>query len=557
RDGWRGAIPLAARATLVPVVAVGLAAAQLAPSQELRALTGRADIGYDASIAYSLPPAQLLSLAIPDLFGRGPGSYWGPWPRVEMGYFGVLPLVAAIAAAVLRRQAAVWFLAGVAVVAVILAMGGYTVVHGWVYRFVPGFEGIRAPARALVLFNLVMAWLAAIGVDSVMRASDPLARQAVARFVRWGGFALLGLIVGALPPFVFFLALAQGQRGPVPLRLTAILDGLLLFAFLLGGAILLVGLRAHGRLSARAFGVLAVVWVAFDLLSIGFDVDGGSIDPLANYQHPAVVAFLRQDPDPAFRIDTDTGVWKHWQPAAGLYHRLADVRGVDNPLMLADTQRYWAHLGGRNGVPYDLLNVRYVLGPPEAVFEPAKFERVLADGPVVVYRNRHALPRVWLAPDAEIAPSHEAAFAAVHRAGFDPRRTVILERGPAQRGGSGDVAIVERHSDRLTVRAQAPQGGYLVLSETWYPGWEASVNGQPAQPTLRANYLFQAVWVPPGESTVTIRYAPTIVYAGMAISGLTLVAVISVVTALALRDRRARSPAASTSGAPRRAHALG
>lgn len=534
-SGWPSALGLGLRAAVFPLVAAGLGAVQILPSLELRELTARATLGYDTAIEYSLPPAMLLGLLVPDLWGRGPGSYWGPWPRVEMGYFGILPLVAVAVALATRRAAGVWALAGIGLVAVVVALGGYTVVYGWVYQFVPGFGGLRAPARAIVLFNLVAAWLAAVGVDAAREAADAATRRTLGRVVRWTGFVLLGLLFGALPPFVFFLAVGQGQRGAMIPRLTAIVDGLLLAALLLGGTVLLLGLRAAGRLDGRWFGVLAVLWVAFDLLTIGFDVEGGGSDPLANYRRDGVVAVLRADPDPFFRIDSETGVWEVWQPAAGLYHRLADVRGVDNPLMLADVQRYWAELGGRNGVPYDLLNVRYVLGKLDVRLEPAKFERVYADDLIAVYRNRQALPRAWVVPFAEIVPSHEAAFAAVHRPGFDPRRTVILEEGRAEPGGPGTATIVAASNSALTIDVQAPQGGYLVLSETFYPGWQATVAGQPA-PIARANYLFRAVRLPPGEHRVELRYWPASVTRGALLTGATALGV-TALWALALTRR--------------------
>jgi len=71
--------------------------------------------------------------------------------------------------------------------------------------------------------------------------------------------------------------------------------------------------------------------------------------------------------------------------------------------------------------------------------------------------------------------------------------------------------------NRVTIRAALDAPGYLVLSDTWYPGWRATVNGEPAD-ILRANYAFRAVWLEAGERVVEMTYHPASALAGGAVS---------------------------------------
>ncbi|MFZ5475174.1 MAG: hypothetical protein ACOZNI_00235, partial [Myxococcota bacterium] len=123
-------------------------------------------------------------------------------------------------------------------------------------------------------------------------------------------------------------------------------------------------------------------------------------------------------------------------------------------------------------------------------------------GPVNVYADREALPRVRVVPCVAAATSQAEAFLALPAL---DSRTVVIEGGsPGCVEGGG--AVVEAWSDtEVAVRATGP--GTLVVADTWYPGWVAKIDGEPA-PIARADAIFRAVTLPPGEHAVTLRYAP-------------------------------------------------
>jgi hypothetical protein len=132
---------------------------------------------------------------------------------------------------------------------------------------------------------------------------------------------------------------------------------------------------------------------------------------------------------------------------------------------------------------------------------------------------------------------------------FDFRRSVVLERAELRRTGTarlgagtgeGGVVMATRgvNSARITVTGSAP--GWLVLPESWAPGWSARVNGAPA-PVLRANYAGRAVPVPAGEAHVVLHYSP-VGFAGGLVATLATVLVGAAVCA-SERGRRRRARA--------------
>jgi uncharacterized membrane protein YfhO len=102
----------------------------------------------------------------------------------------------------------------------------------------------------------------------------------------------------------------------------------------------------------------------------------------------------------------------------------------------------------------------------------------------------------------------------------------------------------------VTIEAHAARASELVLSDTYYPGWQVTVNGRPA-PIDRVDYMFRGVPVPAGTDRVVFTYNPSSFRIGWMVSlGATVVVVAAVIVGLVerrrVRPRHARSTAASS-----------
>jgi hypothetical protein len=291
-----------------------------------------------------------------------------------------------------------------------------------------------------------------------------------------------------------------------------------------------------------------VVLIALDLFSMGAYTDLEYNDPTVGFQHPEAIEFLKSDPG-YYRIDTGTGVGDVWQPDASLLYGIFDVSGIWNPLQLADYKRYWDAVGLRglrSSRLYDFVNAKYVIGYKDVPLDWDKFVPVFDRDPQVnVYLNTKALPRAILVHQAVAVADQESAFVAIQDPSFDPGTSVVVEVGKMLQGskgageqggkeageqgskGAGEQGSEGAGSESLDITAYWPNAiyltantlteAYLVLSEVYYPGWRAYVDGR-AQAVLRANYAFRAVYLEPGYHEVRLVFEPTSWKMGLGIS---------------------------------------
>jgi hypothetical protein len=170
-------------------------------------------------------------------------------------------------------------------------------------------------------------------------------------------------------------------------------------------------------------------------------------------------------------------------------------------------------------------------GTHAALTMPAdgQFRRVHS-GDVKVYQNVQALPRAYVTGQVAVAADDAAALAALADPSFEPAGQVVLlaeelaaaglleqaaQLASPTAGAIVEVVSYQPEQAELDVALDAP--GALVLADTWYPGWQVTVDGEPAA-LLRANYLFRAVLLPAGQHSVLFEYRPATLSRGAGIS---------------------------------------
>ena len=156
--------------------------------------------------------------------------------------------------------------------------------------------------------------------------------------------------------------------------------------------------------------------------------------------------------------------------------------------------------------------------------------RQVHSGDVKVYEVLDALPRAYIVHQTRVLDD-QAAMAALAEPSFDPAQTATLAAGRAldeSPPSVAAVATVTRYDpEAITIEASTSAPGYLVLSDAWYPGWKATVDGEPAA-IERANVHFRALYLAPGKHTVRLVYRPASFYVGVGISAVCVVGLAAV-----------------------------
>jgi hypothetical protein len=197
----------------------------------------------------------------------------------------------------------------------------------------------------------------------------------------------------------------------------------------------------------------------------------------------------------------------------------------------------------------DLLNVKYFILPKTARI-PAKSMEALSlklvyNSDVRILERLNAMPRLMIRHAADVVPDDEEVLRLL-RDGYDIESRVLLDRAPVEGAAAGGtpapagstVRVLGYAPNAKSFEVDMEAGGYLVVNDVHYPGWRVRVDGE-AREVLTANYLFQAVYVPAGRRRVAFEFAPLSVRSGLAISALSLIALVL----WAIRGRRQRAGA--------------
>jgi len=475
------------------------------------------------------------------------------------------------------RRAEALALAGLAVAGIALALGRFLPLYPALLAVLPPLEAVRYPVKYFLLAAWAVALLAARGYDAISEA--PRGAPGRGRLSERRGpivMAVMALIAG--------VALSLGARwmGPgrwlrIPEALVSeddlgiIQRGIDLSALWASGAaasccvILLLPLGRPRRVA------LAAIVIA-DLLMNARGLNPTA--PASFYSEPSATAGLAGAPDGGGRIwatprpkgfafraqpgpEPDSLRWGfRWDRMTlrnatyfPLGYRFAFDRGNERldvmpgaaVARLLATQGHEEHDGheGRAGArPEALARLLSLAGVDRIICYggldvPGFAEAARLEGesniPVVVMKSTAALPRVFIVHRREVIPEPGEALRRLDDMSFDPERTVILEQGPhtvpqpapGQPSPFARARILEDRPTRLLVEAETEARGWLVLTDTFYPGWKARVDGGEVL-VIRANAMFRAVPVEAGRHEVEFRYAPTSVRTGLMVTAAAL-----------------------------------
>jgi hypothetical protein len=473
--------------------------------------------------------------------------HWiAPWfagapepPRNWVGAAVVISAFVAVSGRVETKRLHAWFFFTLG--ALLLVKSYDFRVLEWVGR-VPVVKLVVFPAYAVAVASFALAVLAGIGVQ-VLWSRDLRLRR------------FLILVACASSVVLAFLIASDRLRVIVEELQTPWLSAVFF------GALAIAAVVLASRLGRRWGGVL-LAGVILSELAMLVPSDGypKRAEP---YLTPGWMALVRsaQEGEPFSRVFAIDGkLYPNTAGALGLQDiRVLDAMYVDRYVRYVRTfiqPDMFDRFTGEEANPrlqdnpmFDALGVRAVLSATDV--EKAPGLRLLGrDLDTRVYENTNAYPRAWVVHEVDVVPSEDDAFAFLESRSrrdegafvvnaFDPRREAVVEHTGAitdptlraLQGGRSECAAgdrerarIERYSaNSLTLRVQAACPGLLVLPDTYFPGWRATVNGQERE-IYATDGAFRGVTVPEGVSRVEFRYEPRAFPIGIALAVMGLLA---------------------------------
>jgi len=483
-------IPIAALATIVIGASAGglLAAPQLLPSVELMRQSARAPGTLDDHTAGLTGEMYDIEIFVRGLVRQG----------VSGGVPGVASPVLAVLAVLLagcgRARAAV--LLAVAALALAISFPNHTPLYDLARRL-PLLGDFRFPFRYRLISTLGIAVCAGIGISRIEQRGG---RRGViaATFI-----ASMAVALQAWPMALFF----HQKANVFPLEQPRGSGGL--FAALATKADLpkqLAIVRRPEDIRSRSY------WRSFATDKIGQSkgiLALQDLEPLSLSATSRIMTFLAKG-DAGVDPQRETGVL----PTLGApYWGSASI--PDEPSRAA---------------LFDVMSVRFlVVDSPPPWFDGRYRRDFEVRNAPFVFENPYALPRAWRAVRAEAQPADpQAALVRLVDPSFDVHTTVLLDPLPPEVAKWTDANDIEAQTqierdepEHITIRTRGASAAVLVLNDSLYAGWEATLDGVET-PLLRANTAFRAVPVPAGEHVVEMHYRPRAFELGLALSGITL-----------------------------------
>ncbi len=526
---WGSALAVAAGLALAPL----LVAIQLLPNIEFARESIRvAGSAADIVNFYSPPVSRFLATTA----RRVPPV---PFLIAPMLLAAVAPFVSAT-----RRLAIFYILT--AVLYGLFALGAATPLFGLYALLPPGAMVLRAPNRLFWMSGFSLAVLAAIGLDALTNGgSRPRTRwlrsmTAVGLAAALCGFAPGGLRWTEAAPLAVIVSAVLAASVYPGLKQPAVWIALVALVLNLAGT----PLRYGGKLLPSAEGLWAHAQTFAALRP-----------PITAQDRVLLMPSLAFAPSPQVGFEARTATVLR-VPSLSDYETLPGRRFAEYLTMMRRgtslgglTDYYspfpWVTPGVRRRL-LDLASVRYLIASRSVDVETVlDLPRVPVSAPELrVYRNDTALPRARYVSRIEVVPDPSRLLNRLAY-GSDDLTSVALVEEPMPSGFTGAAGphrggatrFLTNDPEHLAIEVDAPARGFLVLADSYYPGWRASVNGTAA-PILRANYMFRLIDVPAGTSRVEFRFRPTSLAVGAIVSALTVVGL----AALLVRGRVRRSP---------------
>ncbi|WP_017302685.1 YfhO family protein [Spirulina subsalsa] len=536
------------------LMSIGLVSISLIPQIQLASRSSRSDLSFLQFVEGSLNPKEIINFLFPWIYGGYSASgiyksYFGHIsPHEVASYAGIssILIIFIIATRVkIKKEWQYYFWIGWIFIAMMLAMGGYTPLAKIVYH-IPGYNLFRVPARH--------TFAMALGVS-----------------------VLTGFSLNYLQTNIFFInekTNTQPKIGIQHIIFTTILFTVISISLL---AISWKDVQEKYGVDALPF----LPWKNLSIgIPLGLILISGSLFLLIhqisakNWRNKVVKGFIIF----LFFVDLSSaswfGIWKYYngddsafnipsslysysEEIQSNYQRILTSDGIFNPLFTPNLTSLWniPNAGGYNPLiinryqkfleisPFgdvssntfssqnqaiNLLSCRYIISQAERIQSenPIHLKLIEDLNSSSLYENTNAMPRAWLVEETiQLKPEEILQTIKTSKlpdgTTYNPRQTALIENTIEEKNSTlnpeSEVNINQIRPRSIEINVKTNHPSFLVVSNVFYPGWKATINGQNTKLFL-TNYTLQGVAIPTGTSLVKLEFRPNSFHIGLGIT---------------------------------------
>lgn len=510
---------------LFMILSAGLALIQLLPTAELSAESVRTKMNWEESSRGALAFSSLLTLLAPKFYGWVSGSggspFWGGegahlfWETAC--FIGILPLLIFLAGFPLLRKNRFFILFSIlALLALLLMLGGNGPLYYLVFHYVPGFGNFRLPGRFAIVFAFSVIMATGFILERLI-TSPGLTEPEQKTFKRTLFFSAGAAALILLISLSTLSGLDEAKKTCAQQA-----AGFALCSLVIGSGLLLYLISA----ASKTFPLILIIgYVFIELFLFGHTFGAGTTTGKESFppdpQIDAVRAEVAKNP---FRLQgrifegEGKGIRLFGHLNLGSVYQIPIVEGY-NQLHLGRLSRFLHEVEPKKEM--DLFNVRF---------------RARPDG-----RGFYALPdsafcrRFSLRSAVQVVGDSSKAIRSINSPAFNPLLDAVVEEPLALSINNrlipdslGKIDILSYGAQRIVLAVNSSDNALLFASEVWYPAWHATVDGRE---TLihKTNFLFRGIEIPAGKHEVIFEYRSAAFEKGKLISAVILLTILSLI----------------------------
>jgi Bacterial membrane protein YfhO len=513
---------------LAVLLALGLAAFQLVPTAQLLEHTfrqGGLDFAFHAN--WSLPPSKMTTFILTPEYDdflntTVKGKYTNFTGLLHTLYMGIFGFLFVSLGFLFKKDKAVGFWLVVFLFGIFFALGGHNPFYRFVYHVVPFLDFFRYPEKYLFVSSIAAIFLVGYCLDGLVRATQ-------SRKIKISTILIFLLLI-----FGSTLTLALFDRNLEPqFPITFLIIFSVAYVFFY-----------YGKIKRIGFVTLLLIMIVLDLSikdlhllplmerkfyeeqPLLMDIVGGSAGKYRTYsghidKQPNPMAY----PNGPTRVASVRAAKQQLYPLQGMIFGIEHVGGVPGLALDIQNHMLWYQVLIESEPDLRRLilqrsNVKYwVDGDSTTYHANGGFPIILPDR-VKVFKD--ALPRAFLVPKMQV-PKKGRILSTFYDKAFDPLEVVLLSKSVEFQESAqfnGEVEEVLYSPNHVTIKTHQEGNGFLVLLDTYLPGWTVKVDGQE-QEVLKAYGFYRTVQLGPGKHTLKFDYFPEGFKEGLIVTGVT------------------------------------